>query len=137
MGLLHACLVPDALSEAEGTIESCRRLRDDIERGDLNLQRAKTGFAMLRGMRKRALAVRSYITQHVAVFGAAPADIPRACPNDPELTDLLGEVQRLLDLVRGARERSDVAAANQAEEGLHRLERGLDELIERRRGQVS
>jgi DNA-binding transcriptional ArsR family regulator len=137
VGLLRACLVPDALNTVQATTETCRRLRDAIARSDTQLERARNGFALVRAMRKRALDVRTYVAQHVAAFGVEPADLPCACPNDPELAKLLAEVERLQDLVRTARERNDAAAANRAEEGLHRLERSLDQLIQRRRGQVS
>jgi hypothetical protein len=136
-GLLRACLVPDALNEVQAITEGCSRLRDDIARGDLRLVRARSGFAVLRAMRKRALDVRSYVAQHQAAFGTGPDDVPRPCANDPELSEILAEVDKLQELVRAARERDDVSRANAAEEGLHRLERSLDQLIQRRRGQVS
>lgn len=136
-GLLRACLVPDALNEEQAITEACARLRDDILRGDVRLVRARSGFAVLRAMRKRALDVRSYVAQHKAAFGAEPDDVPRPCADDPELSAILTEVEKLQELVRVARERDDMSRANLAEESLHRLERSLDQLIQRRRGQVS
>ena len=133
-GLLRACLLPEAMNNADAHSNACLRMREQIKSIDEQLQASRNGFSALHTMRKRALDVRTYVAQHLGVFGAEPGDIPPPCADDPELGRILSEVEQLQELVRGARERDDPTDANRAEEGLHRLERVLDELLRKRRG---
>jgi hypothetical protein len=130
-GLLRACIAADAKAEFLIYIEACERLRAAILRDDQLIGGSRSGWDVLRRMRKRALDARTYEAQHESAFGVPPEEVMLAI-DDAELAEVLAEVARLQDLVRFAREKGDAMAANHAEEGLHQIERRLDDLIQKR-----
>jgi hypothetical protein len=130
-GLLRACIANDAKAEVHAHIEACEGLRTAILRDDPLIERSRSGWDILRRMRKRALDVRTYEAQHMSAFGVPPEEVMLAI-DYAELAEALADVARLQDLVRIARENGDAMAANRAEEGLHQLERRLDDLIRKR-----
>jgi hypothetical protein len=136
-GLLRACIVPDAITAETAASDEAVRLRDELRRSDAMLVNARSGFEILRRMRKRELAVNAYVAHFGGAMAVDTEDIPALSIDEPELAELLTDVQRLQRQVRKARDVGDALAVNRIQDDLDRLERRLDQFLQKRRDRVS
>lgn len=130
-GLLRACITDDALREEPTATEELARLRTELAHYDEAIPRCRSGFDVIRLMRKRD------VERRASEGGDDGEPVATPCADHPDLAEPIAEVARLLELLREAKERDDALAVRRVEEGLLRLENTIDEVLCGKAGQVS